>query len=381
MQKKLLLGSMLLVLIAIAGIVFWNGENGKPTALANKVQQEKKSVYEVNKYGETYGAYIEGTDEEPDLIPAIATNGKSGYIKQKDVDEKAGGNVNSPEEAMEYEKETKDKVIKIPVYNKDGDLVIGYFELVTGHSEDVRAGVATESMKKTLEIVPLDYHMSASKKVKGYKYSYHIHSGVFDYTSGADKGYCEGFVRIRNAEHKNVPTGYLGGLPRLYDKSKKLIVSGKWKYNGTPLLERNIYTSKIKGNGKYYYALSKARIYNGNGYDTYTCNQTPLVKVSTRTTGYRVNKQGETYGSALDEEVIGGEPDLIEAVGIGGVEGYVRASDFEIEDDTPQIAAKNSISDGEDSCEIIDLFDKDGNVIGKFKIVTNAEDAIARLTV
>lgn len=89
--------------------------------------QGRETVYETNKYGETYGRQAYDSDEEPDLLAVTATNGKQGYIKQSDVD-KYGGNVSSLEEALEYQKSITE-VIKIPVYTKDGDMVIGYFEL------------------------------------------------------------------------------------------------------------------------------------------------------------------------------------------------------------------------------------------------------------
>lgn len=336
------------------------------------MKQKKKGIFDTNKYGETYGETDPDSGEEPDLMAVIATNGREGYIKKKEFDKKAGGNVSSPEEAVEYEKRTAGKTVKLPVYNKDGDIVIGFFEVSSGRTEETSVS-AKDSM---FDIIPLDYSMSAKKKVKGYKYSYYIYSGVWRYNSGIDKGYCEGAVRISNIGDKNVPAGYLGGLPRLYNESKKLLTSSKWTYNSVPIHMKTICTKKVKGNGKYYYSQSKARVYNGNGYDTYVCNQSPIIRVSTGAEGYKVNDNGESYGSALDEEFIGGEPDLIEAVGIGDVQGYVRAADFEVENDTPMEASENSFSNGESDDETIPLYNKEGTVIGKFKITTKAEEII-----
>ncbi len=347
--------------------------SGTSTVSGSSTNKEEKSKFNTNKYGETYGVADPETGEEPDLIAAIASNGKEGYIKQKEFEEKAGGNVSSPKEAVEFEKRTAGKVIKIPVYNKDGDIVIGYFELTSGRTEDT----TVSNRENKFDIIPLDYSMSAKKKVKGYKYSYKICSGVWRYNSGKDKGYCEGIVHISNTGTKNVPTGYLGGLPRLYNKSKELLTSSKWTYNSVPIHMKTISTKKVKGNGKYYYSQSKARVYNGDGYDTYVCNQSPIIKVNSGIEGYKVNNKGESYGSALDENSIGGEPDLIKAVGIGGIHGYVKANDFEIDNDTPKEAGINSFSNGESEDITIPLYNKDGDVIGKFRIAVKAEEIMS----
>ncbi len=43
---------------------------------------------------------------------------------------------------------------------------------------------------------------------------------------------------------------------------------------------------------------------------------------------YEVNANGMTYGSGLDATSPGTEPDLIEAIGVGGIHGYVRSADL-----------------------------------------------------
>lgn len=124
MKKGTCIGAMLLIAAMIFGIMYVNESSGNEQA------------YLTNKYGETYGEDIYDSAEEPDLVAVVATNGKEGYIKNSDVNKYAGGNVNSPEEAMEY-MENRDEVIKIPVYTKDGDFVIGFFEL-GGTSQDFK---------------------------------------------------------------------------------------------------------------------------------------------------------------------------------------------------------------------------------------------------
>ena len=70
-----------------------------------------------------------------------------------------------------------------------------------------------------------------------------------------------------------------------------------------------------------------------------------------RANGYSVNSRGETYGSTLLAEVVGYEPDLISAIGVDGVEGYIRYEDV----------CPNTFRMGE-----IPLYDQEGTVIGTF---------------
>lgn len=70
---------------------------------------------------------------------------------------------------------------------------------------------------------------------------------------------------------------------------------------------------------------------------------------------YPVNLSGESYGSALLVEIVGDEPDLIEAVGVDGVNGYVYTEDLHADYDVPI---------GEDV--LIPLYDVNGVEISSF---------------
>lgn len=72
---------------------------------------------------------------------------------------------------------------------------------------------------------------------------------------------------------------------------------------------------------------------------------------------YPVNVHGETYGSGLLYEIVGEEPDLIEAVGTDGTEGYVR---------TEELHPFYDVEEGEDL--LIPLYDVNGEEIGSFKL-------------
>ena len=72
---------------------------------------------------------------------------------------------------------------------------------------------------------------------------------------------------------------------------------------------------------------------------------------------YPVNVHGETYGSGLLYEIVGEEPDLIEAVGTDGTEGYVR---------TEELHPFYDVEEGEDI--LIPLYNVNSEEIGSFKL-------------
>jgi len=53
-----------------------------------------------------------------------------------------------------------------------------------------------------------------------------------------------------------------------------------------------------------------------------------ITEAKSQVRPYPKNQKGETYGSVLDAEALGGEPDLILAQGVDGTIGYVLATDL-----------------------------------------------------
>lgn len=90
-------------------------------------------TFKKNAKGETYGsgAYAMSPEEEPDLMSAVATNGKSGYIRTSELEAAAPPPAN-PEEAAKNEGPLRDS---IPVYESDGTTIIGEFRIGGGGSE------------------------------------------------------------------------------------------------------------------------------------------------------------------------------------------------------------------------------------------------------
>ena len=81
--------------------------------------------YPINDNGQPYGPNMGDTTiiiGEPDLLLAEGVNGKVGYVKQDDLD---GPQPKTPEEAVRLTKGAKPR--EIPLYNEDGETIIGKF--------------------------------------------------------------------------------------------------------------------------------------------------------------------------------------------------------------------------------------------------------------
>lgn len=97
-----------------------------------------------NPGGLTYGSALNATcpEEEPDLIQAVATNGRSGYVLRTNLEEAAGANLETPETALNEQARRAGQSVAIPVYDLDGITVIGVFEVNPGQA--VTTGIPSE---------------------------------------------------------------------------------------------------------------------------------------------------------------------------------------------------------------------------------------------
>lgn len=95
------------------------------------VSAVNQNIYPVNEDGLSYGsAMLASTpSQEPDLILAVGTNGKTGYVKYEDLYKEEP---KTPEEAIEKQEKmfrTGNTERMIPLYEKDGKTVIGEFRI------------------------------------------------------------------------------------------------------------------------------------------------------------------------------------------------------------------------------------------------------------
>jgi hypothetical protein len=89
------------------------------------------TAWGVNAHGDTYG--VSNDRGDPDLLSVVATNGRIGYVYADELDHASGGDVASPQEALEWQEAHGDETISIPAYQSDGETVIGEFTVGGGH--------------------------------------------------------------------------------------------------------------------------------------------------------------------------------------------------------------------------------------------------------
>jgi hypothetical protein len=79
----------------------------------------------VNENGQSYG--VQGDSPvPPDLISVVATNGLTGYSRSQDL---VHPTFSSPEEALAWQEENAGKGWTVPVFEQDGETLIGEFTI------------------------------------------------------------------------------------------------------------------------------------------------------------------------------------------------------------------------------------------------------------
>lgn len=200
--------------------------------------------------------------------------------------------------------------------------------------------------------------------VLGYTYCYSCGIQI-------ENGVMQAFATVKSPTQVNYPTGYYGIKVRMYNDSGTIIINDDWFYNPESNISgRTIYSNTISASGTYY-SKAQMRFYNGNGYDTYNCNASPYMQrsVDVPIEKYKINENGQTYGSDFYAESIEEMPDLVRVLGINGMEGYVYGTELQWEPESLDEVLEN-INTGngsryipvylEDGVTIIDSF-----VIGK----------------
>ena len=121
---KLTTAIIALLVGAIAGIGVTAIVGGASTGNSSG---SSKISFPLNVNGQTYGSSLGvGLSAEPDLILAVGTNGRTGYISRKTLWAVDGTDVTSPSQASAYMSRST-SARTIPVFEKDGTTVIGSF--------------------------------------------------------------------------------------------------------------------------------------------------------------------------------------------------------------------------------------------------------------
>jgi hypothetical protein len=80
----------------------------------------------VNASGQTFG--VQNQQGTPDLLAVVINQGEThGYVESSELNCAAGGDVQTPAEALTWDKVSANRSVSIPVYESDGTTVIGTF--------------------------------------------------------------------------------------------------------------------------------------------------------------------------------------------------------------------------------------------------------------
>lgn len=103
------------------------------------------------------------------------------------------------------------------------------------------------------------------------------------------------------------------------------------------------------------------------------CTISALAQEHICIVSYPVNENGETYGTAIQAELIGYEPELILAVGKDNITGYIRTSDLDDGIKTPQEAT--NVNRTTKNNKYIPLYAVDGTtILGDFSVSTDSQE-------
>lgn len=127
-RRSVILGATLL-----AGAAFGLGLASQIYAPPAGADPASEELFPVNESGQTYGSLADAPSDEqaPDLILVELEDGTEAYILSEDLFAAEGGDVDSPEEAVEYmnQKNSASRGVAsegsagedLPIYNRDGN--------------------------------------------------------------------------------------------------------------------------------------------------------------------------------------------------------------------------------------------------------------------
>lgn len=181
----------------------------------------------------------------------------------------------------------------------------------------------------------------------------------------------------------SVPAGYAQAAAQLY-RGSALAAETDLTYNTTITTGVTATTPQAGGSGNYK-GTGTAGCWNGDGhYNQVTIPITPILQVGSRSVDNALmleslpeedkiiytNEAGETYGSALASALSGTEYDLVSAIGIHGVQGYIRSTDRPKSAASPEEALARVPQD-----RYIPVYEADGKtIIDEFLIGSGIEN-------
>lgn len=222
------------------------------------------NTYRTNAAGETYGtlAQAETIGYESDLILAVGENDVTGYVKSADLNAE---NDLSPQEAVELQKQRIAEGYTgtyVPLYDKDGETVIGRFLIAFDEEDIARSDNATAFANNASNrsdppnsyyvVCPNDTFLIWSEMSKRF-------GGVRGHT----------FIRVTTSP--SVPKGFMGAKARVFRADDDALVrETSWYYNEAPEREFEVsgYYATVTNNA--FYARGYTREFNTKINDYWT---------------------------------------------------------------------------------------------------------------
>lgn len=160
--------------------------------------------------------------------------------------------------------------------------------------------------------------------------------------------------------NQSISANKIGAAAYLYNSAGLLVNSTRVIWNSAGYKDVGVGASTVTNAGSRYYAGGLAYIQGThNEYDP--CAYSPTVTCSTdnpsdpllNTTNYKVNSNGQTYGSLVSANSVGENPELVSALGVNGKEGYIYYEEL------VETALKSSSPDSYKTASI-SLYEVDG---------------------
>ena len=204
------------------------------------------------------------------------------------------------------------------------------------------------------------------------------------YTAGSNKARHASYMAVANSDvsartvvrndtgHALSP-GWLGVRPIAYFSNGEMAKRGDWEYSDARISGMDV-PLPIYNYKSYLYSKGETALWNGNGYTRRKTTPSPNAKAESARLaieGIQINSSGETFGSELAATSYEDRPDLIAAVGVDGISGYVRKTDLDGDmPNSPEEAVKLMHSpEYLYTARVVPLYDSEGKkVIGEFEI-------------
>ncbi|MCC0673189.1 hypothetical protein IC216_14450 [Clostridioides sp. ES-S-0145-01] len=163
-----------------------------------------------------------------------------------------------------------------------------------------------------------------------------------------------------------VDSGIMGAHANLYNTNGTVVKTTGWKYNTNKASGFSATTGSTISKGTYY-TRGTTKAYDGSGYKTVGAKQSPIATM--KSLDIEISNEELKERQYLYET-----KNMISALGVGDVEGYVYLDDLYSEDSQPNtpeeaVAYMNKIAKSNEKYKSIPLYDKDGEtVIGEYHI-------------